>query len=291
MSSTQAVPPLSLNTATVREQWNLQQMIEACARHGIPGISPWRDKLTELGAARAASMIRANGLTVTGLCRGGMFPALDAAGRRAAIDDNLRAIDDAATIGARCLVLVAGGLPSGSRDLPGAREMVRDGIASVLDHARAAGVPLAIEPLHPMYAADRCCVNTLAQALDLCDQIDPDGVRPRTDGGRAALGVAVDAYHVWWDPEVEASLARVGAQRFLAYHICDWLVETKDLLLDRGMLGDGVIDLKWLGERVRANGYVGFDEVEILSRRWWSVDADEVLRTIRNRHPGCVSGH
>jgi sugar phosphate isomerase/epimerase len=284
------IPPLSLNTATVREQWNLAQMIEACARHGIPGISPWRDKLAELGAGQAAAMIRAHGLTVTGLCRGGMFPAATPEGRRAAIEDNLRAIDDAATIGARCLVLVCGGLPTGSRDLAGARNMVRDGIAAILGHARAAGVPLAIEPLHPMYAADRCCVNTLAQALDLCDEIDSEGSLQATADGPAALGVAVDAYHVWWDPLLDESLARAGASRLLAYHICDWLTETRDLLLDRGMLGDGVIDLHALGQRVRRAGYVGFDEVEILSRHWWSVDADTVLTTIRERHPMCVSG-
>lgn len=288
MPSELALPPLSLNTATVREQWNLAQMIEACARHGIPGISPWRDKLAELGADRAAAMIRDHGLTVTGLCRGGMFPAVDAAGRRAAIDDNLRAIDDAATIGARCLVLVCGGLPAGSRDLAGARAMVHDGIATILEHAREAGMPLAIEPLHPMYAADRCCINTLAQALDLCDAIDAEGVTPRADGQPAALGVAVDAYHVWWDPNLDAGLARAGAHRLLAYHICDWLVETRDLLLDRGMLGDGVIDLAALGQRVRGAGYSGFDEVEILSRHWWSQDPDTVLSTICERHPGCV---
>ena len=287
--SAAAVPPLSLNTATVREQWNLAQMIEACARHRIPGISPWRDKLDALGAAKAAAMIRANGLTVTGLCRGGMFPAATAEGRRAAIEDNLRAIDDAATIGARCLVLVSGDLPAGSRDLAGARRMIHDGIAAILGHARAAGVPLAIEPLHPMYAADRCCINTVAQALDLCDAIDPDGRSATTPGQRAALGVAVDAYHVWWDPLLDQSLARAGGHRLLAYHLCDWLVETRDLLLDRGMLGDGVIDLHALGRRVRAAGYEGFDEVEILSRHWWSVDPDVVLATIRERHPRCVS--
>ena len=160
---------LSLNTATVREKWNLAQMIEGCARHGIRGISPWRDKLDELGVNQAARMIRAHDLTVTGLCRGGMFTAVDRAGRDAAIQDNLKAIDDAATIGAQCLVLVAGGLPAGSKDLAGAREQVRDGIAAILPAAQAAMVPLAIEPLHPMYAADRACVNTLRQALDLCD--------------------------------------------------------------------------------------------------------------------------
>ncbi len=256
---------LSLNTATVREQWNLRQMIDACARHGIRGISPWRDKLAELGVAEAARRIRANGLSVSGLCRGGMFPAADAAGRRAAIDDNLRAIDDAATIGARCLVLVVGGVVRGTRDLAGARAMVRDGLAAILPHARASGVPLAIEPLHPMYCADRACVNTLDQALELCDELDPVSTGDRPSG---AIGVAVDAYHVWWDPRLAQALARAGAERLLAYHICDWLVPTTDLLLDRGMMGDGVIDLPALRALVEANGYRGAHEVEILSTRW-----------------------
>jgi len=275
---------LSLNTATVREQWNLAQMNDACARHDIRGISPWRDKLAELGAAEAARRIRANGLTVSGLCRGGMFPAADAAGRRAAIDDNLRAIDDAATIGARCLVLVVGGIVPGTRDLEGARAMVRDGLAAILPHARASGVPLAIEPLHPMYCADRACVNTLDQALDLCDELDPvSGGGPPS----GAIGVAVDAYHVWWDPRLPQAIARAGAARLLAYHICDWLVPTTDLLLDRGMMGDGVIDLRALRALVEAHGYRGAHEVEILSTRWWKRDPDEVLRLVRERHLRC----
>ena len=282
-----APPPaerLSLNTATVREQWNLRQMIEACGRHGIRGIAPWRDKLDELGAAQAARLLRQHDLTVTGLCRGGMFPAADAAGRRAAIDDNRRAIDDAATIGARCLVLVVGGIPAGSKDLPGARQMVIDGIAAVLDHARESGVPLAIEPLHPMYCADRACVNTLDQALDICDVLDPHLAGGRPSG---AIGVAVDAYHVWWDPNLPRALERARPERLLAYHICDWLVPTTDLLLDRGMMGDGVIDLPALRGMVEGHGYRGFHEVEILSTRWWRRDPDEVLRIARERHLRC----
>lgn len=275
---------LSLNTATVREQWNLRQMIEACARHGIRGISPWRDKLDELGAPEAARLIRQHDLTVTGLCRGGMFPAADAAGRQAAIDDNRRAIDDAATIGARCLVLVVGGIPAGSKDLAGARQMVIDGIAAVLDHARANRVPLAIEPLHPMYCADRACVNTLDQALDICDALDPV---PQGAAPSGAIGVAVDAYHVWWDPNLPRALERARPERLLAYHICDWLVPTTDLLLDRGMMGDGVIDLPALRALVERNGYQGFHEVEILSTRWWKRDPDEVLRIARERHLRC----
>ncbi|HZR70871.1 MAG TPA: sugar phosphate isomerase/epimerase family protein [Burkholderiales bacterium] len=269
---------LSLNTATVREKWSLREIIAGCARHGIPGISPWRDQLAQLGAKEAAKVIRDHGLRVTGLCRGGMFSAADRKGRRAAIDDNLRAIDDAAVLEAACLVLVVGGLPAGSRDLAGAREMVRDGIGEILDHARSAGVPLAIEPMHPMYCADRGCINTLAQALDLCDELG-------SGSSRGDLGVVVDVYHVWWDPELRAQIERAGDKRLLAYHICDWLVPTTDLLLDRGMMGDGVIDLalvrSWMGEA----GYRGFHEVEIFSaRNWWKRDPDEVLMLCRERH-------
>jgi sugar phosphate isomerase/epimerase len=275
---------LSLNTATVRAQWNLRQTIEGCARHGISGISPWRDRLHELGAVEAARLIRRHGLTVTGLCRGGMFPAADDAGRRAAIDDNRRAIEEAAIIGARCLVLVVGGVVPGSRDLAGARQMVFDGISQVLEHARAAGVPLAIEPLHPMYCADRACVNTIDQALDLCDAIERRGPGERPSG---TLGVAVDAYHVWWDPKLATALARAGPERILGFHICDWLVPTTDLLNDRGMMGDGVIDLRGLRALVDGQGYRGFQEVEIFSNRWWKADPDDLLRTVRERHRDC----
>jgi sugar phosphate isomerase/epimerase len=226
-----------------------------------------------MGAKEAAKAIRDHGLTVTGLCRGGMFPAPDRKGRTAALDDNRRAIDDAAILEARCLVLVVGGLPAGSKDLAGAREMVRDGIGEVLDHARSAGVPLAIEPLHPMYCADRACVNTLAQALDLCDEMGE------------GLGVVVDAYHVWWDPQLKAQIERAGDKRLLAFHICDWLVPTTDLLTDRGMMGDGVIDLPLMRSWMERGGYRGFHEVEILSAgNWWRRDPDEVLATCRARH-------
>jgi sugar phosphate isomerase/epimerase len=273
--------PLSLNTATVKEQWSLQQCIEGCARHGITGISPWRDKLAEYTTAKAAKHIRDVGLTVTGLCRGGMFPAADAAGRAAAIEDNKRAIDDAAALGAQCLVLVVGGMPAGSKDIAGARSQVRDGIAAVLEHARAAGVPLAIEPLHPMYAADRACVNTLGQALDICDGLG-SGSNDRH------LGVAVDVYHVWWDPTLAAQIGR-AAKRVLAFHVCDWLVPTTDLLLDRGMMGDGVIDIPAIRAMVEGVGYDGFCEVEIMSAgNWWRRDADEVLRICKERHATAV---
>ena len=268
---------LSLNWATVREQWDLRQAIDGCARHGIPGIAPWREPLQAMGVGEAARLLGDHGLTVSGLCRAGMFPAADAGGLQAAIDDNRRAIDEAAAIGAQCLVVLAGGMPAGSKDLPLARRQARDGLAAVLSHARAAGVPLAIEPLHPMYAADRCCISTLAQANDLCEDLDPAG-----DGG---IGVAIDVYHVFWDPALEREIARAGAAgRILAFHVCDWLVPTRDLLLDRGMMGDGVIDIPQIRGRVEAAGYDGLIEVEIFSRDWWRRDPDEVLDFIAERY-------
>jgi sugar phosphate isomerase/epimerase len=262
---------LSINSMTVKP-WSLAQLVEGCARAGISAISPWRDIVQACGLARAAQLIRTHGLTVTGLCRGGMFPAADAAGRRAALDDNRRAVDEAAAIHAQCLILVVGGLPPGSRDLAGARRQVHDALAELLPYARVAGVPLAVEPLHPMYAADRACVNTLAQALDLCEQLGH------------GVGVAVDTYHVWWDPGLARQIARAG-HRILAYHVNDWLVPTRDLLLDRGMMGDGVIDLRNIREMVEAAGYRGHCEVEILSaNNWWKRDPDEVLRICIERH-------
>jgi sugar phosphate isomerase/epimerase len=265
---------LSINTATTRGQWDLRQAIDGIARAGIAGISPWRDQLQAMGVAAAARAIKTLGLAVTGLCRGGMFTSFDRDGLARALDDNRRAVDEAAAIGAQCLVLVVGGLAPGSRDIAEARSIVRDGIAALLPHARAAGLPLAIEPLHPMYAADRACINTLAQANDLCDALG-DGV-----------GVAVDVYHVWWDPALEREIARAGrAGRILAFHICDWLVPTTDLLLDRGMMGDGVIDLRRIRGWIEAAGYSGFAEVEIFSKEnWWKRPGDEVLATCIERY-------
>jgi sugar phosphate isomerase/epimerase len=255
---------LSINTATLRAL-ALPAAIEACARAGIGAIAPWRDRLEECGVAAAARLLRAAGLDVSGLCRGGMFT------RPGWLDDNRRAVDEAAAIGAKCLVLVVGGLPSGSKDVAGARRQVRDGIAALLPHARAAGMPLAIEPLHPMYAADRACVNTLAQANDLCDELG--------DG----LGVAVDVYHVWWDPALEREIARAGG-RILAFHVCDWLVPTRDLLLDRGMMGDGVIEIPRIRGWIERAGYRGAVEVEIFSaENWWKRPPEEVLAVCKER--------
>jgi sugar phosphate isomerase/epimerase len=281
---------LSLNTATIRERWGLAQAIDGCARHGIRGISPWRDQLAAMGLKEAVRAIKAHGLTVTGLCRGGFFSAKDWR------DDNRRAIEEAHALGAKCLVLVVGGLPQGSKDLSGARAQVAEGIAAILPEARQAGVPLAIEPLHPMQAAERACVNTLEQALDLCDALGEEGGGARSEGGssapseggtsaRSALGVAVDVYHVWWDPKLAQQIARAGRNRLLAYHICDWLVPTRDLLNDRGMMGDGVIDLPRIRGMMEAAGYAGFHEVEIFSKfDWWLRDPDEVLAVCKDRH-------
>lgn len=261
---------LSLNTATVKLQWTLAQAIEGCARHGIRGISPWRDKLAELGLKKAVSLIRSHDLSVTGLCRGGFFSTKDW------LDDNRRAIEEAHALEADCLVLVVGGLPEGSKDLSKTRERIKESISMILPEARAAGVPLAIEPLHPMQAADRACINTLEQALDICDALG-DGI-----------GVAVDVYHVWWDPKLEQQIKRAGKKRILGYHICDWLVPTRDLAYDRGMMGDGIIELKKIRNWIESAGYSGFHEVEIFSERdWWQRDADEVLRTMKERYQRC----
>jgi sugar phosphate isomerase/epimerase len=264
---------LSINLATVRQQYTLAQAVDACIAHGITAIAPWRDQVQATGLKEAASIVKSNHLRVTGLCRGGMFPAADKAGLAAAIDDNKRAIDEAAAIQADCLVLVVGGLPDGSRDLAAAREMVADGIAAILPHARESRIPLAIEPLHPMYAADRSCINTLEQALDVCDLLG-DGV-----------GVAIDVYHVWWDPKLHEQIARAGAAgRICTHHICDWLVPTRDPLLDRGMMGDGVIDLNSIRAAIEKAGYQGPQEVEIFSsENWWKRPGKEVLATCVDR--------
>ncbi len=265
---------LSLNGATVRQKWGLKEIIEGCAKRGFGGVAPWRDQVASYGLETTARHIRDAGIGVSGLCRGGMFPAATQEGRLANIADNRKAIDEAVALGADCLVLVVGGLPEGSKDIAGARAQVEDGIAAVLDYARANEMPLAIEPLHPMYAADRACVNTLGHALDICDRLGE------------GIGVAVDVYHVWWDPELEAQIARAGkANRLLAFHVCDWLVPTTDLLLDRGMMGDGVIDIPKIRGWVEDAGFAGLIEVEIFSAaNWWQRDPDEVLDTCLERH-------
>ena len=282
---------LSINTATVRRQhghdWPLQNILDACAARGIRAVSPWRDQVAAAGLDATARQLRALGLELSGYCRGGMFTYADAASRQAARDDNRRALDEACALGAACLVLVVGGLPgalagrAAHRDIAAAREQVSEGIAALLDDARSRGMPLAIEPLHPMYAADRACINTLAQALDVCDVLDPSR--------SGALGVAVDVYHVWWDPQLEAQIRRAGRDRLLAFHVCDWLVPTTDLLNDRGMMGDGVIDLRRIRGWVEAQGFGGYSEVEVFSAaNWWQRPGGEVLDTCIERHRRCL---
>jgi sugar phosphate isomerase/epimerase len=277
---------LSLNTATVRKQGDLVQIIDACARHGIRAIDPWRDQVAVVGLERAARAVRDAGLELSGYCRGGMFTA-DAAHRIEARDDNRRAVDEAKALGAPCIVLVVGGLPQYSRsgsvaskDIVAARRQVEDAIAEMMEYAREARMPLAIEPLHPAYAADRACVNTTKHALDICDRLDP-----QLSG---ALGVALDVYHIWWDPELLPQISRAGRDRLLAFHVCDWLVPTKDILNDRGMMGDGVIDIRSVRSAVEAQGFAGYSEVEIFSNDWWGRPMDEVLQTCIERHRSVV---
>ena len=264
---------ISLNLATTRSQWGFAEAVDGCLKAGITAISPWRDQIEAIGLDEAARIVKANKLRVTGVCRGGMFPGVDAADRRKRIDDNLKAIDEAAALNADCLVLVVGGLPGSSKDLPGARQQVTDGIAAMLPHAKASGVKIAIEPLHPMYAADRACVNTVDQALDICEKLGE------------TVGVALDVYHIWWDPNLANAIARAGRmKRIFAHHICDWLVPTKDMLLDRGMMGDGVIDLKAIRRMIEDAGFHGPQEVEIFSQdNWWKRPGDEVLQVIKER--------
>jgi sugar phosphate isomerase/epimerase len=277
---------LSLNTATVRKQGDLLQIIEACARHGIGAIDPWRDQVAAVGLDRAARAVRDAGLELSGYCRGGMFTS-DAAHRIAARDDNRRAVDEARALGAPCIVLVVGGLPQYSRpgsiaskDIADARRQVEDAIAEMMVYACEAQMPLAIEPLHPAYAADRACVNTIEQGLDICDHLDPQR--------SGALGVALDVYHIWWDPELLPQIVRAGKDRLKAFHVCDWLVPTKDILNDRGMMGDGVIDIKSVRAAVEAQGFDGYSEIEIFSNDWWERPIDEVLQTCIERHRSVV---
>jgi sugar phosphate isomerase/epimerase len=263
---------LSINFATIKQGGSFGTLVDACLAHDITTISPWRDQVHGVGLAEAARIVSQNGIRLSGHCRGGFFPAPDAEGRKKAIEDNRRAVDEAAAMNADCLVLVVGGLPVGSKDMRGARQMVEDGMAELLPYARAASIPLAIEPLHPFYAADRACINTLKQSLDLCDKLG-DGT-----------GVAIDVYHVWWDPELEEQVARAGRNgQILAHHICDWLVPTKDPLNDRGMMGDGVIDLKGFRRMIEAAGFFGPQEVEIFSHDWNGRPIDEVLATVVDR--------
>jgi sugar phosphate isomerase/epimerase len=259
-------PRLSINQATTRQQWTLRQAIEGYARHGIRALSVWPDKLAECGTAEARRLLDAHGMTVASFCLGGLF----AVGRDR-LDEHRRMLDLAASVGAQCVVAVVGTLDPVTRNLEAARTRIEDGLGRLLPHARAVGVGLAIEPIHPMRAGDLCCVNTLADANRLCDALGPD------------VGIVVDLHHVWWDPALPREIARAGG-RIRVFQLCDWLRDTAALRDDRGMMGDGVIDLSLIRGWVDATGYRGFYDVEIMSARdWWRRDPHEVVATCIER--------
>jgi sugar phosphate isomerase/epimerase len=262
---------LSLNQVTT-QNWDMAEAIDGCARAGLGWVGVWRHKAAELGLAETVRRLRTAGLRVSGVCRGGFFAAPTEQERQQRLDDNRRAVEEAAELGARVLVMVAG--PAPDRDLDAARQMVEDGIRALVPHAIECGVRLAIEPLHPMFAGDRSVVVTLAQANALAERI-----------ASPAVGVAVDVYHVWWDPDVYAQIARAGANKLICgFHISDWLVPPPDHLLGRGMMGDGVIQLRRLREAVDAAGYAGPIEVEIFNQQIWDMPGDEVLALAKERY-------
>jgi sugar phosphate isomerase/epimerase len=269
---------LSLNQATVKHL-SLREAVALCARHGIGAIGLWRDRVAEAGLAPAAAAVRAAGLHVSSLCRGGFFTRADADGRRAARVDNLAAIAEAAELGADALVLVCGGLVPGQRDLGLARRMVADAIGELVPQAQRLGVRLGIEALHPMFCADRCVISSLGEAVDLALRFPAD-----------AAGVVVDTYHVWWDARLAAEIARAGA-RIVSYQVCDWVLPLpRDTLLGRGHLGDGVIDFGPISASVTAAGYNGYVEVEIFNAEVWAAPADQTAATVRERFATVLGG-
>ncbi|PWR07200.1 xylose isomerase [Micromonospora sicca] len=262
---------LSLNQRTTKS-WSVREAVEGCVRAGIPAIGLWREPVAEIGVARAAKIVADAGMRVSSLCRGGFLTATGEAGR-AALDDNRRAVDEAAGLGTDCLVMVVGGLPAGSRDLRGARQRVADALAELAPYAGERGVRLALEPLHPMYCADRAVLSTLGQALDLAEQFPVDQV-----------GVVVDTFHIWWDPDVWRQIERAG-ERIASYQVCDFLTPLPaDVLLGRGMMGDGHIDFPPFTRAVAEAGYCGDTEVEIFNAEVWATDPDQVLATMKDRY-------
>ncbi len=259
---------LCVHTITTKPL-SIEQCIEQFAQRQIPGITVWRQAIEGKDLSHVRRQISESGLEIVSLCRGGFFPAVSPDARQKAIDDNLRAIDQAEAIGAPLIVLVCGAVP-GLR-LSEARKQIADGIAAVLPAAEQAGVKLAIEPLHPLYADDRSAVNTMAQANQICDQL----------GSPRSLGIAVDVYHVWWDDQLQQQIELTGrTNRLFAFHICDWLTPTTDLLNDRGLMGEGCIDIRQISDWVDATGFNGYREVEIFSNRWWSQDQHDFLDRI-----------
>lgn len=262
----------SLNQRTI-PRWSLPELMDACGRAGVGAVGLWREPVAEYGLDATVRLVREAGLRVSSLCRGGFLTAADDAGRRAAIEDNLAAIREAAALHAATLVLVVGGLPEGSRDLVGARERVRDALGELAPAAAEHGVRLALEALHPMYVADRAVISTLDQALDLAQEHPADQV-----------GVVVDAYHQWWDPGLDAALRRAEG-RIASYQVCDWILPlAADVLLARGVMGDGVIDLPALTDAVDAAGYDGDIEVEIFNANLWATPPQEAFDLVLRRY-------
>lgn len=257
----------SINQMTVK-QLSMPELVDACLELGVPGVGLWREPVQSYGLAETAKLVRDAGLTVTTLCRGGFFTALDPAERARALDDNRQAVDEAATLGTDTLVLVSGGLPAGSKDLHGARERIADALGELGPYAEERGVRLAIEPLHPMFASDRCVVSTLTQALDLAERFPAQQV-----------GVTVDTYHIWWDDRAPEQIARAGAGgRIHTFQLADWTTPLPEGVLNgRGQIGDGAIDMReWLSY-VEAAGYTGPIEVELFNDGLWARDGREVL--------------
>lgn len=258
---------LSFNQMTAGKA-TLREVVDACVKHDVGWIGPWRHAVGDDPHA-AGRMIRDAGLRISSLCRGGMFPAATVEERRKKIEDNLRAIDEAAAVGTDLLVLVNG--PAPGRDIDGARQMVVDGIAAIVDHAEKSSVRLGVEPLHPMFAADRSVVVTMGEANDIAARFDAHRV-----------GLVVDVYHIWWDPQVYAEIARAG-ERIFAFHVSDWIVPTPHMLMGRGMMGDGVIEIRRLREAVERAGYRGPIEAEIFNEMLWAQPTDEVVRQVAAR--------
>jgi sugar phosphate isomerase/epimerase len=264
---------LSFHMATTLPQWNFAQAVEGAARHGIRAVGVWREHLQRHGIAAAARLLRDAGVVASGLSFAGLVASPDAGERAAALEDSRRALDEAAAIGAPCVVFLAGPVDPRDKSLAATRARALESVAALVPHARASGVKLALEPLHPMACATRTVLSDLTTANDWCDALAAED----------AVGIAVDSYALWWDPRLAAEMARAG-RRIAACHVNDWLVETTDLRLDRGMMGDGVIDLPGFRAMVDAAGYDGFIEVEILSARdWWRRDPDEVVRVVKER--------
>ena len=265
----------AINTATLGFTAPIGQVIEAVARQGFGGIALWRREVEGHDVKAIASHIRDAQLKVTGYCRSTFIPAASDKDFRANIEANKKAIADAAILGAQSFVMVVGGLAPGSKDIAAARRQVAEATAELLLHGKAHGVRIALEPLHPVYAADRSCLSTIDEALDLCDRLSS----PDDD----SLGLCLDVYHIWWDPALARAIQRAKG-RILAFHVCDWLLDTKDVLNDRGMMGDGVIDIPTIRTMVEKAQYRGLVEVEIFSAaNWWTRPIEETLRVCRER--------